>query len=77
MLISFPTKLDFKALKEAMGKHLNGLIVAHVANGVKAHFVKLKCYKSIVENKLDQHGRFLGWELYQMCLEKGFNFSPH
>jgi hypothetical protein len=58
MLISFPSKLDFEALKEAMGKHLNGLIVAHATNGVKAHFVKVKCYyKSTIEN---QCGRFLG-----------------
>jgi hypothetical protein len=33
MLISFPNKLGFGALKEAMGKHPNGLIVAHVAKG--------------------------------------------
>jgi hypothetical protein len=39
MLISFPSKLDFGALKEATSKHLNGLIVAHATNGVKAHFV--------------------------------------
>jgi len=58
ILVSFPSKLDFKALKEAMGKHLNGLIVAHATNGVKAHFVKLKCYyKSTIEN---QCGHFLG-----------------
>jgi hypothetical protein len=61
MLISFPSKLDFRAFKEAMGKHLNGLTIAYATNGVNAYFVKLKCYyKSTIENKPDQHNHFLG-----------------